>query len=55
MMIGAVATHVIHAEWGMLVAAAVILGLSAVRAWQGREDIVALASRIVGPGASAGI
>lgn len=55
MMIGAVATHVIHAEWGMLVAAAVILGLSAVRAWQGREDIVALASRIVGPGVSAGI
>lgn len=55
MMIGAVATHVIHSEWGMLVAAAVILGLSAVRTWQGREDIVALASRIVGPSASARI
>ena len=55
MMIGAVATHVIHAEWGMLVAATVILGLSAVRAWRGREDIFALAGKIVRPGASAGI
>lgn len=45
MMIGAVATHVIHAEWGMLVAAGVILALSATRAWIGRDDIRALAGR----------
>ncbi len=42
MMIGAVGTHVIHAEWGMLVAASIILALSATRAWQGRDDITAL-------------
>lgn len=42
MMIGAVATHVIHAEWGMLVAATIILALSAARAWQGRDEIIAL-------------
>lgn len=45
MMIGAIATHGVHAEWGMLVAAAVILTLSAVRAVIGRSDIIALASR----------
>lgn len=43
MMIGAVATHVIHAEWGMLVAASVILMLSATRAWLGRDNILELA------------
>jgi len=43
MMIGAVATHVAHAEWGMLVAASVILVLSATRAWLGRDDIRELA------------
>lgn len=42
MMLGAVATHVIHAEWGMLVVATVILVLSATRAWMGRDDIRAL-------------
>lgn len=45
MMIGAMATHVIHAEWGMLVAAVVIFTLSATRAVIGRGDIIALAAR----------
>ena len=45
MMIGAMATHVIHAEWGMLVAASLIFTLSAARAVIGRGDIIALASR----------
>jgi len=42
MMIGALGTHVIHAEWGMLAVAAVIFGLSAWRAWHGRVAIGAL-------------
>ena len=42
MMIGAVATHVIHAEWGMLIAATTLFGLSLLRAWLGRRDIVGL-------------
>lgn len=41
MMVGAMGTHVIHAEWGMLVAATVIFALSAARAFIGRDDIVA--------------
>lgn len=43
LMVGAVATHVIHAEWGMLTVATTILALSAWRAWQGRAEIAALA------------
>lgn len=42
MMIGAVMTHVLHAEWAMLAAAGVILALSAWRAMSGRNDILAL-------------
>ncbi|NGP54478.1 DoxX family protein [Thioalkalivibrio sp. XN8] len=34
-MLGAVATHVVHAEWGMLVVATTILLLAAWRAWAG--------------------
>lgn len=34
-MIGAVGTHVMHAEWGMLVVASTILLLSARHAWRG--------------------
>ena len=45
LMIGAVATHVLHSEWGMLVAATVIMGLAATRAWLGRNAILALLSR----------
>jgi putative oxidoreductase len=34
-MIGAVGTHVLHAEWGMLVVASTILLLAARHAWRG--------------------
>lgn len=42
MMVGAVATHVVHAEWAMLALAATILALSAGVAWRGRAEIAAL-------------
>ena len=45
LMIGAVATHILHSEWGMLVAATVIMGLAATRAWLGRIETLALLSR----------
>lgn len=41
-MIGAVTTHVIHAEWGTLMVATVILVLAILRAWLGRNDLFAL-------------
>lgn len=45
MMVGAVMTHVLHAEWAMLAAAGVILALSASRVMSGRDDILALFPR----------
>lgn len=45
MMIGAVATHIIHAEWPMFVAASLILIFSALRAWLGRSEICELIGR----------
>ncbi len=45
MMIGAVATHVIHSEWPMFIAASLIMGFSALRAWLGRGEICALIGR----------
>lgn len=42
MMIGAIATHIIHMEWGMLVAATVIFVLSVVRALLGRNTTLSL-------------
>jgi putative oxidoreductase len=39
MMIGAIGTHVIHSEWGMLAAASLIFLMSAVRAYLGWEDV----------------
>lgn len=45
MMIGAMATHIIHAEWGMLGVATVIFMLSVARAVIGRADIISLVSR----------
>lgn len=45
MMIGAVSTHVVHAEWGVLFVAAALLLLLAAHAWGGRADILALARR----------
>lgn len=39
LMIGAVATHVMHAEWPMMMLAAGILALAAWRGWVGRADL----------------
>ncbi|MEW6590520.1 MAG: DoxX family protein [Pseudomonadota bacterium] len=43
-MVGAVATHAIHAEWPMLGLALAILAAAAWRSWRGRADIVLLGS-----------
>jgi putative oxidoreductase len=53
LMIGAIATHVIHAEWGMLVAAGMIFLMSALRAYLGRSDLLSLVARLSKPGESA--
>ena len=45
-MIGAVATHVIHGEWGMLALAGTIMALAAWRAFSGRTEIGALSRRL---------
>lgn len=42
LMVGAIGTHVIHAEWGMLAIASAIFALSAWRAWRGRAEIATL-------------
>ena len=42
LMMGAIATHIIHSEWAMLIAASVIMSLAAIRAWLGRHEILAL-------------
>lgn len=42
LMVGAVLTHVIHAEWPMLVVAGSIMLLAAWHGWRGREDIMQL-------------
>jgi uncharacterized membrane protein YphA (DoxX/SURF4 family) len=46
MMIGAIGTHVIHSEWGMLAAASLIFVMSAVRAYLGRTDVRSLISHL---------
>ena len=38
-MVGAVGTHILHAEWGMFAIASAILGMSLWRTWQGRAAI----------------
>jgi hypothetical protein len=45
-MIGAIGTHVIHSEWGMLAAASLIFVMSAVRAYLGRTDVRSLISHL---------
>lgn len=52
LMLGAVGTHVIHAEWGMLALATTILSLAAWRAWQGRWEIRSLRQALLAPPAS---
>jgi putative oxidoreductase len=42
MMIGAVGTHIVHNEWGMLVLALAIMALAAWRAAVGRNEILGL-------------
>jgi uncharacterized membrane protein YphA (DoxX/SURF4 family) len=49
MMIGAIATHVIHSEWGMLTAASLIFLMSAVRAYLGRTDVRPLITHLTKP------
>ncbi|OOG25151.1 hypothetical protein B1C78_06965 [Thioalkalivibrio denitrificans] len=46
-MIGAVATHVVHAEWAMLVVALVIMLTAAWRAWAGTSEILALRAALL--------
>jgi len=45
MMVGAVATHIIHVEIGMLVVASIIFLLATIRAWIGRQDICMMLGR----------
>lgn len=40
-MVGAVGTHILHAEWGMLAVASAIFGLSLWRTWQVRAGFKA--------------
>ena len=49
MMIGAIGTHVMHSEWGMLAAAGTIFLMSAVRAYNGREDVRSLITHLTKP------
>jgi putative oxidoreductase len=44
-MIGAVATHAVHAEWPMMGLASAIMVLGFWRGWVGREDLRALLRR----------
>jgi putative oxidoreductase len=43
-MLGAIATHVVHAEWAMLAVATGIALLAARLAWSGRAEIRALSA-----------
>ena len=45
LMVGAVLTHLVHAEWPMLVIAAAIMLLSGWHGWRGREAIKQLLKR----------
>lgn len=41
-MLGAVGTHILHAEWGMLILASMIVLAAAWRAWAGMAEIQVL-------------
>lgn len=41
-MVGAIATHVVHAEWPMAAVATAIMALGLWRGWLGREQVRAL-------------
>ena len=49
MMIGAIGTHMIHSEWGMLAAASLIFLISAVRAYLGRAEVRSLIAQLTKP------
>jgi uncharacterized membrane protein YphA (DoxX/SURF4 family) len=49
MMIGAIGTHMIHSEWGMLAAASLIFLISAVRAYLGRAEVRSLIAQLIKP------
>ena len=42
LMLGAVATHAVHAEWPMFAVASAILILAAWRGWKGRAEVADL-------------
>lgn len=44
LMVGAVSTHALHAEWQMLAVASGILALAAWHGWNGRREIRGLRS-----------
>ncbi|MGE0232227.1 MAG: DoxX family protein [Flavobacteriaceae bacterium] len=48
LMIGAVGTHMVFAEWPMMIMASIILLAAAARAWLGRAEIAALPDRLRG-------
>ena len=50
-MVGAVATHLMHSEWMMLVIASVILLIAVWRACAGRIDIRRFIQAVTGPSA----
>lgn len=50
-MVGAVATHLMHSEWMMLVIASVILLVAVWRAYAGRKDIRRFIQAVTGPSA----
>ncbi|WP_290888147.1 DoxX family protein [Arenimonas sp.] len=45
LMLGAIATHLVHREWAMLVLASGIAALAAWRGWSGRGEIRSLPGR----------
>jgi len=49
-MVGAVGTHVVHVEWGMLAVAATVLGLAARHAWRGVAQARRADERLVAEG-----
>ncbi len=51
-MVGAVATHLMHSEWMMLVIASVILLMAMWRAYAGRSDLRKILQAITGASAA---
>jgi putative oxidoreductase len=45
MMVGAIGTHIVHSEWGMLAVASLIFLMSTARAYLGRADLRSLVTQ----------